>query len=117
MDERIINWILENGSQLLNLVLAILAIVVAIVQNWTSVKAKAYESIAMAKKLAKDEVLKSGQEQEDWVVKTAYPLLPAQVRLFVSESTFRTIVKKLYDAAKASLSTEEVEGGGAVAGE
>lgn len=117
MDERLINWILENGSQLLNLILAILAIVVAIVQNWTSLKAKAYESIAMAKKLAKDEVLKSGQEQEDWVVKTAYPLLPAQIKLFISEATFRTIVKKLYSAAKASLEPTVEEGGGAVSGE
>lgn len=115
MDERIINWILENGSSILNLLLAIAAIVIYVIQNWTSVKSKAYEGMLQAKRLAKDNILTSGQAQEDWVVSTFYPLLPAKVKLFIKEDTFRAIVKKLYAAAKESVSLEE--GGGAVAGE
>lgn len=116
MNKELVDWIIANGSSLLNLLLAVLAIVIAVIQNWTSVKAKAFEGIAMAKKLAKDNVLASGQEQEDWVVRTVYPLLPAQVKVFISEAIFRTIVQKLYKAAKESIATIDAspaEGGGA----
>jgi len=100
MDAKLITWILDNGDMLLNLLFAIVAIIAAIVQNWSSVKATAYEGMLGAKRRAKDGLLASGQEQEDWVVSTFYPRLPAQVRLFVREATFRAIVKKLYAIAK-----------------
>lgn len=116
MDERLINWIVENGSALLNLILALVAIIVAIVQNWTSVKSQAYEGMLQAKRLAKDNILTSGQAQEDWVVSMFYPKLPAQVKLFISETTFRTIVKKLYtiakDAVDGKIGEAPAEGGG-----
>lgn len=100
MNTELVNWILNNGELLLNLLLAIVAIVIAVVQHWTQVKSLAYEGMLGAKRMAKAGILASGQEQEDWVVATFYPRLPAQVRLFVREDLFRTIVKKLYALAK-----------------
>lgn len=53
-----------------------------------------------AKRLAKDAVLKSGDEQVEWVIKKAYQFLPKSITVFISEDMMRKIVKYLYDKAK-----------------
>jgi len=68
--------------------------------NWSAVKKRAYQGMLRAKSLAKDLVLGSGQEQEDWVVENFWPLIPAPARLIISKDLFRAIIKKLYKAAK-----------------
>ena len=84
------------------LVLVAAAIVYALT-NWSKTKKLVYAGIIRAKSLAKDAVLHSGQEQEDWVVETVYPLLPLPIKVVISESLFRKLVKYTYDKAKDLL--------------
>ena len=84
------------------LVVVVAAIVYALT-NWSKTKKLVYAGIIRAKSLAKDMVLTSGQEQEDWVVETVYPMLPLPIKLVVSEPLFRKLVKYTYDKAKDLL--------------
>jgi len=92
------------------LIVIILAALVYTLFNWQKVKTMAYKGMLQAKSLAKDAVLKSGKEQEDWVVETIWPLLPAAVRLFISKTVFREIIKKLYRTAKDYLDDGQLNG-------
>jgi hypothetical protein len=56
-----------------------------------------------AKRLAKDAVLKSGQEQVEWVVNKARLFLPKSVMLFISEERLRKIIDYLYHKSKDYL--------------
>jgi len=71
-----------------------------ILLGWQKTKVLLYQLMLQAKRMAKDAVLKSGQEQEEWVVKKALQLLPLSLRMFFSEDTVRKIVKWLYQKAK-----------------
>ena len=84
------------------LVVVVAAIVYALT-NWSKTKQLVYAGIVRAKSLAKDMVLTSGQEQEDWVVETVYPLLPLPIKVVISEALFRKLVKYTYDKAKDLL--------------
>lgn len=53
-----------------------------------------------AKSLAKDAILKSGKEQEEWVVEKAYVYLPRWITMFISKEVMRKIIAYLYRAAK-----------------
>lgn len=55
-----------------------------------------YASIAQAKRLAKDQVLKSGKQQEEYVIKLAMQYLPLSCRLFLGENNIRMLVRFLY---------------------
>jgi len=68
--------------------------------DWQRAKVIIYNGMLKAKSLAKDAILNSGQEQEDWVVERIYPLIPATVRVFVTREMFRKIVQKLYSVGK-----------------
>ncbi|MEI8200759.1 MAG: hypothetical protein WCG21_11915 [Eubacteriales bacterium] len=91
-------------------IVVLLALLVYTIFNWQKVKAMAYKGMLQAKTLAKDAVLKSGKEQEDWVVETIWPLLPAAVRLFISKTVFREIIQKLYRTAKDYLDDGQLNG-------
>ena len=92
----------------------IIAIVIALaiysIFEWGKVKEWVLQGIAMAKKLAKDAVLSSGQEQEDWVVMRVWPCLPAPVRLVLSEALFRKLIRYMYGKAKDLLDDGEING-------
>ena len=68
--------------------------------GWQRTKVLLYQLMLQAKRMAKDAILKSGQEQEEWVVKKALQLLPFSLRVFLSEDTIRKIIKWLYHKAK-----------------
>ncbi len=68
--------------------------------EWNKVKAKLYSFMLQAKSLAKDAVLKSGQQQEEWVVNKAYQFLPKALTLFISRQLMQKIVHWLYHKAK-----------------
>lgn len=91
-------------------IVILLAALVYCIFNWQKVKTLAYKGMLQAKTLAKEAVLKSGQEQEDWVVETIWPLLPAPIRLFISKTVFREIIKKLYRTAKDYLDDGQLNG-------
>ena len=117
-------WLSHNYEFVLNLLLVLVALLIGVAQHYNLLKGKALAGMLGAKKLAKDGLLSGGQAQEDWVVTTIYPLLPAQIRLFVSEAAFRALVQRLYGTAMvvvdANTPTEpapvDAPEGGAVAG-
>jgi len=83
----------------------ILFLIVAIycLFEWQRAKVIAYSLMLQAKSLAKDTILKSGDQQADWVVKRAYQFLPKSLTIFISEDNMRKIIYKLYHSAKDYL--------------
>lgn len=68
---------------------------------WTMFKGKTYEYMMLAKSLAKDAVLKSGTEQEGWVIKAIYKFVPGSA--LIPESVLKVVVHHLYRTAKDKL--------------
>ena len=68
--------------------------------GWQKTKLLLYQLMLQAKSMAKDAILKSGQEQEDWVVRKAWQLLPSSFKVFLNENTLKRIVRWLYHKAK-----------------
>mgnify|MGYP005838767779 CR=1 FL=1 len=93
----IISFLWEYRFIILVVVFVILFLVLL---GWQKTKVLLYQLMLQAKRMAKDAILKSGQEQEEWVVKKALQLLPLSLRMFLSEDTVRKIVKWLYQKAK-----------------
>lgn len=74
---------------------------------WTMFKGKVYEYMMLAKSLAKDAVLKSGAEQEGWVVRTIYRFVPGAN--LVPESVMKVVVHNLYHTAKDKLDNGKLD--------
>jgi hypothetical protein len=91
-------------------VIALIALVIFAIFEWGKVKEMALQGALMAKKMAKDAILNSGQEQEDWAVCKMYPLLPAAARVVISEAAFRKIIRYLYGKAKDYLDNGNLDG-------
>lgn len=78
----------------------VFAIAFLVLIGWHKTKVLLYQLMLQAKRMAKDAILKSGQEQEEWVVKNALQFLPFSLKVFLSEDTVRKIVRWLYQKAK-----------------
>ena len=78
--------------------------------EWQRTQKILYALIAQAKRYAKDMILKSGKEQEDWVVEKAYICLPLMIRGFISEDMLRKIIRYLYDKLKDFIDDGEFNG-------
>lgn len=74
----------------------IIAVIAGVTMGKQWVQAKAYSLMLLAKKLAKDEVLTTGAEQEEWVVNALYILLKKLKIPFVTKEGLRPVVQKLY---------------------
>ncbi len=70
------------------------------IYEWQRAKTILYSLMLQAKRLSKDLTLKSGKEQEDWVVKKAGKYLPALVRLLLNENILTAAVHELYRDSK-----------------
>jgi hypothetical protein len=81
----------------------LLGVVIFAIFDFAKFKQIVFQAMLIAKSKAKDLVLKSGQEQEDWVVEKVYNILPARIKLFVSKEILRNLVKKFYKEAKDYL--------------
>jgi len=77
------------------IILALL-IVFKAVTDWQGFKADLYKYMLVAKKQAKDGILTSGQQQEEWVVKFALQNLPPTWEKFIGEDRVRKWVQALY---------------------
>jgi hypothetical protein len=74
-----------------------LAVILYAFFEWNKFKSLAYAIMLNAKSKAKDLILKSGQEQEDFVVQHLYALLPLRIKAFIkSPETLRPVVHFLY---------------------
>jgi hypothetical protein len=88
--------------------LIVLAVFFYAVFEWQRFKAKAYALMLQAKRLAKDAILKSGDQQAEWVVKKMYQFLPLSWKIFISEERLRKIVFYLYHNAKDCLDDGQI---------
>lgn len=84
-------------------IIVLLVITVYAVFEWGKFKEGILSAMLMAKKKAKEMILNSGQEQEDWVVMKIYPCLPSVVKVVLSEVLFRKLIRCLYGKAKDYL--------------
>lgn len=70
---------------------------------WKDFKISAYALMLQAKDMAKDAILKNGDEQAEWVIKKAYQFLPKAISVFISEESMEKIIYNLYIKAKDYL--------------
>ena len=82
------------------IILVIVAVIIYAIFEWQRFKTKAYALMLQAKGMAKDLVLKSGAQQEEWVIKKAYQFLPKSFTIFLSESRMKQLIHYLYVKAK-----------------
>lgn len=82
------------------IILVVLAVILYAALEWTSFKSQAYALMLQAKRMAKDEVLKNGDEQVEWIIKRTYQFLPKRITIFVSEELMRKVIKYLYEKLK-----------------
>ena len=68
--------------------------------EWRQFKTICYGLMLQAKRLAKDKILKSGDEQVEWIIKKAYQFLPKTWMFFISEELLRKIIRYLYSELK-----------------
>lgn len=85
------------------IIIVVVAVALYAALAWKDFKTKAYALMLQAKSLAKDSVLKSGDEQVEWVIKKAYQFLPKTLTIFISEELMEKIIFKLYHQAKDYL--------------
>jgi len=92
------------------ILIVIFGVIVFALFEWEKFKSIAYKTMLQAKTLAKDTILSSGQEQEDWVVDKLYLIMPIPFRVFLNKDLLRTIVKSVYDKAKDFLDDGKING-------
>lgn len=78
------------------ILLLVLAAVFYCLFEWEKAKTTIYATMTQAKRYAKDQVLKNGRQQEEYVVRFVLHRLPLSLRLFIGEDTVRKIVRWLY---------------------
>lgn len=90
------------------IIILVLAIILYAALEWQKFKTQAYALMLQAKSLAKDAILKSGLQQEEWVIKKAYQFLPGRITVFLNEQRMRKIVHYLYVRAKDYVDDGEI---------
>ncbi|MCB2288696.1 hypothetical protein LGK97_02820 [Clostridium sp. CS001] len=76
--------------------------------EWQKFKTQAYALMLQAKRLAKDEVLKNGEQQVEWIIKRSYQFLPKKLTIFISEERMRNIIRYLYEKLKDVIDDGQV---------
>ncbi len=95
-------------------IIILIIIAVYYLVEWQRSKTILYALMLQAKRMAKDLILKTGKEEEDWVVKRAMVFIPAPVKIFLNQNIVRAIVHELYHALKVyseNVETDNLEGG------
>ena len=78
--------------------------------DWQKAKTVIYQLMLLAKSKAKDAILSSGKDQEDWVVEQVWKYLPLKFKIFLSEETIRKIIRWLYMKAKDKIDDGQING-------
>lgn len=81
-------------------ILLVLIFLVYSIVEWQKTKKVLYFLMLRAKSMAKDTILRSGIEQENWVVEKAYQFLPRRVIIFIPPDKMHKMVHYLYETAK-----------------
>lgn len=94
-------------------IVAIVLIAIYSIFEWKKVKAILEENIIRARQLARDFVLESGQEQEDWAVERVYAVLPLTVLAilapFGGKAAVRSLVRIVYYQLKDYLDNSKFD--------
>ena len=85
------------------IIVLVIAVILFAAMEWQKFKAILHALMLQAKGMAKDLVLKSGEQQEEWVIIQAYKYLPKWITLFISTENMKLIVHYLYHKAKDYL--------------
>jgi hypothetical protein len=78
------------------IIVVVVAFILLLLLEVSRGKAVLYALMLQGKRYAKDTVMNSGAEQEEWVVKKALQFMPKSLTLFLCESSVRWIVRKLF---------------------
>lgn len=89
-------------------IIVVVAVILFALLEWEKFKVTAYTLMLQAKRMAKDAVLKSGAQQEEWVAKKAYQFLPKRWTAFITEDRMRKIVHYLYTKGKDYIDDGEI---------
>lgn len=100
----VLNFLIEYRV----VILVVLAVILYATLEWQKFKSQSYVLMLQAKSMAKDAILKSGHQQEEWVIKKAYQYLPRKLTVFINEDRMRKIVHYLYARAKDILDDGEM---------
>ncbi|MGE5631695.1 MAG: hypothetical protein ACM3TR_11435 [Caulobacteraceae bacterium] len=79
------------------IIILVLSAVLYCIKEWEKAKSIIYAGIAQAKRYAKDQVLKNGAQQEEYVVRLMLQKLPLSLRLILGEDQIRKIIRCLYN--------------------
>ena len=69
------------------------------ITSWTNFKLDVQKGIIASKQMAKEQVLKNGQEQAEWVLNYVLQKLPKAWVAFLGEERTRQLIQKLYNSA------------------
>ena len=90
---------METVFDLRFIIIALLGLLVFVLFEFEIFKTKVASLMLAAKQLAKDKVLATGKEQEDFVVIKILSYLPAWIREAIPEDVLRKLIKYLYNRA------------------
>ncbi len=91
------------------IIIFLLGAILYLAFEWQRAKTILYALMLQAKSMAKDYILKSGQEQENWVVNKAMIYLPLPVRSVLNENIIRKIVRWLFHTAKDYIDDGKID--------
>lgn len=89
-------------------IIVVLAFVIWAIADFKNFKLLVVQVMLIAKSKAKDLVLKSGKEQEDFVVDKVYEIMPVRLKVFISKDLLRKFVQKLYHSIKDYLDDKQL---------
>lgn len=69
------------------------------VTSWERFKSDIKSGMLAAKQMSKEQLLKSGKEQQEWVVNFVYSRLPKAWGQFLGEERLKLLIQKLYNAS------------------
>lgn len=67
--------------------------------SWEKFKSDIKSGMLAAKQMSKEQILKSGKEQQEWVINFVYNKLPKAWVNFLGEEKVRLLIQKLYNAS------------------
>ena len=67
--------------------------------SWEKFKSNVKSGMLAAKQMSKEQILKNGKEQQEWVINFAYNKFPKTWVNFLGEEKVRFLIQKLYNSA------------------
>lgn len=91
--------VLEKIWQYRSLIVLAFWIITYIITSWEKFKSDIKSAMLAAKQMSKEQLLKNGLEQRQWVLDFIYRNLPHTWTKLLGEEKVKSLVQKLYDSA------------------